>query len=70
YSYKPLASEDIRNFENKYGITLPDDYKKFLLHSNGGKPVKRRFKTVDGTITTSIMLFFPIAEETESNLQS
>ncbi|PFW95715.1 SMI1/KNR4 family protein [Bacillus pseudomycoides] len=70
YSYKPLVSEDIRNFENKYGVTLPDDYKKFLLHSNGGKPVKRRFKTADGTITTSIMSFFPIAEETESNLQN
>ncbi|MDM5186299.1 SMI1/KNR4 family protein [Bacillus sp. DX4.1] len=70
YSYKPLVSEDIRNFENKYGVILPVDYKIFLLHNNGGKPVKRRFKTADGTITTSIMLFLPISEETESNLQS
>ncbi|MBP3041173.1 SMI1/KNR4 family protein [Bacillaceae bacterium Marseille-Q3522] len=70
YSYKPLISEDIKLFENEYGIKLPDDYKKFLLLNNGGKPVKRRFKTADGTITTSIMLFFPLSDETESNLRS
>lgn len=70
YSYKPLVSEDIKSFENEYGIKLPDDYKKFLLLNNGGKPVKRRFKTSDGTITTSIMLFLPISEQTELNLKN
>ena len=27
--------ENIKNIENQLGITLPDDYKKFLLYANG-----------------------------------
>ena len=26
-----IGIEDIEDFENKYGILLPDDYKQFLL---------------------------------------
>lgn len=70
YSFKPIVREDIKSFENDYGVKLPEDYKKFLLHNNGGKPVNRRFKTADGTITTSVMLFFPLSEETELNLRN
>ena len=70
YSHKELENETVKIFENEYGVTLPDDYKQFLLLSNGGKPVKRRFKTADETITTSIMSFLPISEEIEPNLGS
>ena len=70
FAFKPLVSKDIEAFESKYGVTLPENYKKFLLLNNGGKPVKRRFQTADGTITSSIMLFLPISKETDSNLES
>ncbi|QUG40139.1 SMI1/KNR4 family protein [Psychrobacillus sp. INOP01] len=70
FSFKPLVSQDIEAFENEYGINLPENYKRFLLLNNGGKPVKRRFKTADGTITSSVMLFLPLSKETDSNLES
>jgi SMI1 / KNR4 family (SUKH-1) len=69
-SFKPLLRKDIETFENNYGIVLSNNYKEFLLNNNGGKPVNRRFKTADGTVTSSVMLFLPISEETELNLES
>ena len=33
-----ISYEDIKSFEAQNGITLPDEYKKFLLNLNGGKP--------------------------------
>lgn len=70
FSFKSLASQDIEAFENEYSVNIPENYKKFLLLNNGGKPVKRRFKTADGTITSSVMLFLPLSKETDSNLES
>lgn len=69
-SFNQLDSEEIEHFEQEHNIKLPDDYKNFLLTDNGGKPKKRRFTTADGTITSSIMLFFPIAEETDLNIMT
>ena len=33
-----LREEDIRTFELQLGISLPDDYRRFLLAHNGGQP--------------------------------
>ena len=70
YTYQTLEFDDINKFEKNFNIYLPDDYKSFLLKNNGGKSNKRRFKTSDGTITTSIMLFLPISKEVELNLNN
>lgn len=35
---KDISIFDIENIENKFNITFPNDYKKFLLKYNGGKP--------------------------------
>jgi len=70
FSFEPILDNDIEAFGNEYNENLSEDYKKFLLHKNGGKPEKRRFKTADGTITSSVMLFLPISEETDSNLKN
>lgn len=70
YTYQNLEIDDIKRFEKNFNILLPDEYKSFLLKNNGGKPSKRRFRTSDGTITSSIMLFLPISEEIESNLNN
>jgi SMI1-KNR4 cell-wall len=68
-SFEPLLSKNIETFEKSRGIILPDKYKEFLLHNNGGRPVRRRFKTSDGIVTSSIMLFLPITKETDLNLE-
>ncbi|EEH2569867.1 SMI1/KNR4 family protein, partial [Salmonella enterica] len=34
----PATIEDICKFEKDNQITLPDDYKEFLLKYNGGQP--------------------------------
>lgn len=37
-SAEKLSAEDITEFENEAGIKFPDDYKAFMLESNGGTP--------------------------------
>ena len=34
-----LDLKTLNDFEKKYSLALPDDYKKFLLEHNGGAPV-------------------------------
>ncbi|QHA91159.1 SMI1/KNR4 family protein [Bacillus sp. N1-1] len=68
YSYNNLSVTDIELFESEYDINLPSAYKSFLLFNNGGKPKNRRFKTSDGKITSSVMLFLPISKEEDLNL--
>jgi len=35
---KPIAENDIQAFEHRHQVTLPEDYRNFLLFSNGGMP--------------------------------
>lgn len=37
-SGEKITSEDIRAFEKKYSLVLPEDYKSFLERTNGGMP--------------------------------
>jgi hypothetical protein len=30
--------EEIADFENRFALKLPDNYRQFILHSNGGVP--------------------------------
>lgn len=70
HSFNKLERKEIEHFEIEHNVMFPVDYKNFLLSNNGGKPKKRRFTTVDGTITSSIMLFFPISENTDLNIKT
>lgn len=36
--YGPTSREEIAQLETRWKIKLPDEYKKFLLTSNGGRP--------------------------------
>ncbi|WP_094701232.1 SMI1/KNR4 family protein [Brevibacillus laterosporus] len=73
YSFEPISTHDIEIFERKYNLSLPNEYKQFLILNNGGKTERRRFKTNDktkeGTVTSSIILFFPLSKKIESNLE-
>lgn len=42
-----VSSEDILNFENRAKVTLPSDYREFLLNYNGGVPHKLYFTVSD-----------------------
>lgn len=73
YTFPPTDQREIENLEEKYNIKLPDEYRQFLLLNNGGKAEKRRFVTNDagkeGTVESSIVLFFPLTTETNLNLE-
>lgn len=43
-AFDKLTEADILQFEIKWGIILPPDYKQFLLKNNGGKPNPNKFK--------------------------
>ncbi|KWX88141.1 hypothetical protein AMQ83_08640 [Paenibacillus riograndensis] len=69
YSFEPATDQQLDAFETEYGLTLSKDYKEFLKINNGGKPVLRRFETLDKVIISSIMFFFPLSEGVEANLE-
>jgi hypothetical protein len=39
-----LAEEDVRSAEQRLGRRFPEDYRRFLLRNNGGKPVPECFR--------------------------
>lgn len=67
-SHASINEEDILKLEKSTGITLPKDYKKFLLLNNGGVPSPFNIKTRDGKIESSIKKFLPLANIKEDNL--
>jgi hypothetical protein len=66
--YGPTSSEAIANFEARWRMILPAEYKAFLLHSNGGYPTPNSFR-VPGWYGhgNSVMSFYGIhdAEKVE-----
>lgn len=40
---EPISEECLADFEKRYGITLPEQYKHFLRQHNGGRPVLGEF---------------------------
>ena len=41
---QPLTASDLDGLESRLKITLPSDYRAFLLKHNGGHPIPSRFK--------------------------
>jgi len=69
-SQATINENDINCFEKRFGIVLPEDYKRFLIKYNGGKPSPRRFKTIDNKTITSLLLILPLADIQSENLAS
>ncbi|MWC31271.1 SMI1/KNR4 family protein [Paenibacillus sp. MMS18-CY102] len=73
YSFNIIGFQDIKDFENKHSIQLPNEYKQFLMFKNGGRTEQRRFTTNDATkkgkITSSVSMFFPLSKENEVNIE-
>lgn len=38
---KPLTDQDLMEFEARHGVSLPKDYRKFMLACNGGTPARQ-----------------------------
>lgn len=45
----PITATDISDFEQFTGTTFPQDYKDFLLATNGGRPFSTAFSIADGS---------------------
>ena len=46
-SYGPLAPKTLEDFEHELGVSLPEEYRTFLLQHNGGTPQPACFLAPD-----------------------
>ena len=67
----PINDYMISNFEKKYNISLPNDYKEFLKVCNGGKPIISYFTTQKQEnsyiLTTKIREILPLRDFKANN---
>jgi hypothetical protein len=69
-SSSKVQPHDVEEFERKLDITLPEDYRDFLISNNGGKPSIRKFITLDTKIKSSLMFFIPLIADTNVSLDT
>lgn len=48
-SEMPIAQEDLVRLEDQLKIELPDEYRRFLLQNNGGRPEPDVFRFIDSS---------------------
>ena len=65
----PVTAEDIRDLQSHTGVTLPDDYREFLLKHNGGTPHPDGFRSKDEKLSSFVTRFAPISDDDQYNLQ-
>lgn len=63
-----LSPEDIRRIESLTGISIPDEYRAFLLKHNGGRPIPNTFpiEGLENNPFGDIQVFFGIDDPVES----
>lgn len=68
-SKKHLDEESLLALEHKLAITLPEDYRDFILHYNGGQPkfCVFSYKGVDGFESQSVINWFHAIYDGEEN---
>ncbi|MEP3478590.1 MAG: SMI1/KNR4 family protein [Fuerstiella sp.] len=59
------SQSDISKLEDLVGATLPEEYRQFLVESNGGKPQKRSFDCADGDNGGSVRAFFALSSSSK-----
>ena len=72
-SHKTITIEEIKKFEDQIKIKLPNDYIKFLLKYNGGRPKQNVYDKMLEPITSKIMsvgvsCFYTISKDHSYNL--
>lgn len=63
-----LGEEDLRSFEQRYGVTLPACFREFLLATNGGRPERDLFAIhgLEGNPLGRVHVFFGLKDAVES----
>jgi cell wall assembly regulator SMI1 len=66
-SARVLTTSDVLSLEHKLGLSLPVEYKNFLLRHNGGRPTPRAFPIVGLELNPfgTIQVFFGIDDPIE-----
>lgn len=76
FSAGPLDPQTLAEAEGALGVQLPDDYRSFMLQSNGGRPKPSGFDIdwQDGQPpagdwrTSSLSMLYPVADPPEDGL--
>jgi hypothetical protein len=66
--FGPLKTDVLGSIEQAYNITLPKDYRDFLLVFNGGKPIESEFSLKDSSNSSLVAGFFGITDSKDYNL--
>ncbi|WP_338553176.1 SMI1/KNR4 family protein [Paenibacillus sp. KS-LC4] len=61
-SHQPITLEEINEFQQKLNLRLPEQYKNFLLESNGGDPSPSMFKISDEQGEGVLNIFYGIGD--------
>lgn len=68
-THPPLDAGALDDFESRFAIRLPIEYRRFLINYNGGKPMPKHFDTVDGKIRSMVVRFFPLWDDDIDSLE-
>ena len=67
----PATSGQVAAFEREFGLSLPDGYKRFLMTTNGGRPVPDALRVPEWPGEgTCIHYFFGLHQDEHNNLAS
>ncbi|MEY8747004.1 SMI1/KNR4 family protein [Paenibacillus tundrae] len=61
-SHQPITLEEINEFQQKLNLRFPEQYKNFLLESNGGDPSPSMFKISDEQGEGVLNIFYGIGD--------
>ncbi len=56
--YGTLSKNELEHFEEMFNVSLPDDYRDFLLKNNGGQPTPSFFWIQPNIDGSSVLHFF------------
>src|SRR5215472_5355466 len=62
-SYPPVSEADVQRYEQRLGVTFPDDYRNFLLTTNGGIPTPRYLDVPDENSVVRVNFLYAITNE-------
>ena len=58
---RPVSCEELREVENEFGVSLPAEYRDFLLRFGDGETGPNRFKRAKDGLTASSRQLFPLS---------
>ncbi|MBS2100117.1 SMI1/KNR4 family protein [Carboxylicivirga linearis] len=64
-----LSSKTIEEFESRYTLRLPKDYRDFLVNNNGGRVIPNVFMSRNGEISSDIQFLFGFTEHTNYDIE-